>query len=188
MPFAAKTRRFLPVAVLSVCTALGLWLAGPPIAHQLAMRIVEAKRAAVGKAAPDFTLEDASAAHVSLSDFHGKVIVLNFWATWCGPCGIEIPWFVQFQNKYGPRGFTVLGVSMDDNTDPEVWATVKRFRAERKMNYPVLRGNDDVSDLYGGVESLPTTLLIRRDGRVAYWHRGLIDKAQYEKEILELLQ
>jgi cytochrome c biogenesis protein CcmG/thiol:disulfide interchange protein DsbE len=135
------------------------------------------------KAAPDFELKDANGKIVHLSDFRGKVVLLDFWATWCGPCGIEIPWFTDFQRKYKDRGFDVLGVSMDDGG----WKDVKPFVAEKKINYPVLLGDDRTSDLYGGVEALPTTFVIDREGRVASVHVGLVDKKEFDDAIQKLL-
>jgi peroxiredoxin len=136
------------------------------------------------KPAPDFTLKDASGNSVKLSDFRGKVVLLNFWATWCGPCALEIPWFVEFQQQLKSRGLEIVGVSMDE----EGWSAIKPFMAEHKMNYHVLLGNDSVSQLYGGVDSLPTTFIIDRDGRVAVPpHVGLAGKNEYLQEIQSVL-
>jgi peroxiredoxin len=136
------------------------------------------------KAAPPFTLKDADGKTVSLEDYKGKVVLLNFWATWCGPCKIEIPWFIDFEQKYKDRGFAVVGVSMDE----EGWQVVKPFLTEEKVNYRVLLGNDSVGTLYGGVDSLPTTFVIDRDGRIAATHIGLVSKGDYQDEILQLLE
>jgi peroxiredoxin len=136
------------------------------------------------KAAPPFALKDAEGKTVSLEDYKGKVVLLNFWATWCGPCKIEIPWFMDFEQKYKDRGFAVVGVSMDE----EGWKVVKPYLAEEKINYRVLLGNDSVGTLYGGVDSLPTTFVIDRDGRIAATHIGLVSKSDYQDEILELLE
>jgi len=132
----------------------------------------------------NFTLKDLDGKDVSLASFKGKVVLLDFWATWCGPCKIEIPWFMEFHQKYKDRGFTVVGISSDDTIDK-----LKPFAAEYKMNYPVLQGlgRDDVHDAFGPVYGLPTTLLIGRDGRICKTHMGLKPKAQFEKEILGLL-
>ncbi|HEY6989656.1 MAG TPA: redoxin domain-containing protein [Bryobacteraceae bacterium] len=136
------------------------------------------------KPAADFTLRDANGAAVKLSDYRGKVVLLNFWATWCGPCTLEIPWFIEFEQQYKTQGFAVVGVSMDEDG----WNAIKPYVAAHKMNYRVLLGDDSVSQLYGGVESLPTTFLIDRKGRVAFPpHIGLAGKNEYLKEIQSLL-
>jgi peroxiredoxin len=137
------------------------------------------------KAAPDFALKDANGATVRLSDYKGKVILLDFWATWCGPCKIEIPWFMEFEQQFKNRGFAVLGVSMDEGG----WETVKPYIEERRINYRILMGTDEVGQAYGGVDSLPTTLLIDRSGRIAAVHIGLEEgKKDFRDEIDHLLQ
>jgi cytochrome c biogenesis protein CcmG/thiol:disulfide interchange protein DsbE len=142
------------------------------------------KRSANRTPAAEFTLNDENGAAVKLSDYRGKVVLLNFWATWCGPCGVEIPWFVDFEQKYKSQGFAVLGVSMDE----EGWPAVKPFVAERKINYRILLGNDSMAQLYGGLDSLPTSYIIDRDGKVAFPpHIGLISKNEYINEIQCLL-
>ena len=134
--------------------------------------------------AADFTLKDENGAVAKLSDYRGKVVLLNFWATWCGPCGVEIPWFTDFEQKYKSQGFAVLGVSMDEDG----WPAIKPFVAERKINYRVLLGNDSVAQLYGGLDSLPTSFVIDREGKVAFPpHIGLISKNEYANEIQCLL-
>jgi peroxiredoxin len=135
------------------------------------------------KPAPDFTLQDANGTPIKLSDYHGKAVLLNFWATWCGPCGLEIPWFTEFQQQYKSKGLEIVGVSMDE----EGWKAIKPYIAEHKINYRILLGNDSVSQLYGGVDSLPTTFIIGRDGKVSYVHVGLAGKNQYQKEIENVL-
>lgn len=136
------------------------------------------------RAAPDFALKDVNGATLRLSDYKGKVVLLDFWATWCGPCKVEIPWFIQFEQKYKDKGFAVLGVSMDEDG----WNAVKPFMEDHKMNYRIALGNDQVSDLYGGIESMPTTLLIDRSGKIAKVHIGLeTDRSGFENEITNLL-
>lgn len=137
------------------------------------------------KTAPDFTLKDSSGTTVRLSDYKGKVVLLDFWATWCGPCKIEIPWFMEFEQQYRGRGFAVLGVSMDEGG----WDDVKPYIEQRKINYRILMGTDAVGQAYGGVDSLPTTFLIDRSGRIATVHVGLEKgKNEIRDEIDHLLQ
>jgi len=143
-----------------------------------------AKAHADRKSAPDFTLTDANGAKVALSDYRGKAVLLNFWATWCGPCQIEIPWFQEFEQQYKSKGFEVLGVSMDEDG----WAAVKPYMAAHKLNYRILLGDEAVSTLYGGLEALPTTFIIDREGKFAFPpHVGLVGKNEYASEIQSLL-
>lgn len=134
-------------------------------------------------AAPEFSLTDLSGQTLRLSNFKGKVVLLDFWATWCGPCRMEIPGFVELQNKYRDQGFQVIGVSMDDGPEP-----VRDFYKEFKMNYPVAMGNDKLGEIYGGVLGLPTSFVIGRDGRIYAKHVGASDVSVFEEEIKTLLQ
>lgn len=134
-------------------------------------------------AAPAFSLKDADGRTVSLADYKGKVVLLNFWATWCGPCKIEIPWFIDFEQKYKDRGFAVIGIS----TDEEGWEVVKPYIQKNKINYRILLGDEPTAQLYGGLESLPTTFMIDASGKIASTHVGLVSKSDYEDEIIALL-
>ena len=133
--------------------------------------------------APDFALKDTSGATVKLSDYRGKVVLLNFWATWCAPCREEIPWFVDFEKEYQNRDFAVLGVSMDARG----WDVVRPYTERHKINYPVMLGDEGINNLYGGADALPVTFMIDRNGRIARTHVGVAGKHTYKQEILDLL-
>lgn len=171
------------VTVLVFAAIAGVYVFRAQIMHRIARAILSASVPAPMKTPRSFTLPDSEGHTVRLADFRGKVVLLNFWATWCGPCKVEIPWFEEFQQKYGARGFTVIGVSMDEDG----WKVVKPFMDENKMNYPVVVANTGVNLMYGGIESLPTTLMIRRDGKTVAVHSGLMKKEEYEQEIIDLL-
>ena len=143
--------------------------------------------------APKFSVKDLQGADVSLAQYKGKVVLLNFWATWCEPCRIDIPWLIEFQNKYGARGFTVLGMAMDEGGKKDVEPFVKdeRFDVDGQklaMNYPILIGNDAVGDSFGGLLGLPTTVLVSRDGKMIKTFIGLVDHEKFVKAIEEQLQ
>jgi peroxiredoxin len=138
--------------------------------------------AKVRKAAPDFTLDGSNGAPVRLSDYRGKVVLLNFWATWCHGCQLEIPWFVEFQDKYKDGGLAIIGVSMDSDG----WKSVKPYLEEKKLNYPVVIGNEGLGKRYG-LTGMPMTLLIGRDGKIADSYSGVVAKGACESEIRNLL-
>ena len=138
-----------------------------------------------GKTAPDFELTSIDGKPVKLSDFKGKAVVLNFWATWCAPCKVEIPWFVDLQKQYGPQGLQIVGVNMDDNPTIE---KIGKFAREQGIDYTVLLGNDKVADEYGGVEALPTTFYIGRDGKIVTRAFGLIGHKEIEENIQNALK
>jgi peroxiredoxin len=133
--------------------------------------------------APDFTLQSLDGKTVRLSDFRGKPVVLNFWATWCGPCKIEMPWFVDLQKQYGPAGLQFLGVAMDDASTKDI----AEFAESMKVNYPILIGKDTVGDAYGGVQFLPETFFIDRDGKVVDKVFGLKGRGEIEDAIKKIL-
>jgi peroxiredoxin len=139
---------------------------------------------AVGQPTPEFSLKDANGQTVHAADYKGKVVLLDFWATWCGPCKIEIPWFMEFEREFKGQGFAVLGVSMDEDG----WAAIKPYVKDRQMNYRVLLGNDQVSTSYGGLDALPTTLLIDRQGKIALVEFGVSKgKEEFKDAIVQLL-
>jgi cytochrome c biogenesis protein CcmG/thiol:disulfide interchange protein DsbE len=145
------------------------------------------------KPAADFTLQDTNGAKVQLSSLKGKIVLLNFWATWCVPCLKEIPWFSEFSAKYKAQGLQIVGVSMDDEGPADkdavkAWAKVKKFVVDRKVPYTIVLGNDDVGKKYGAVDELPQTFLIDRTGKIASIHNGLVERADYEKDLTELLK
>jgi len=173
-----------PTLRVFLAAAIAIVLAGcSATTNEDVVSAAEQKSAAVQKNAPNFTLKDSDGKTVSLSDYKGKVVLLNFWATWCGPCKVEIPWFVEFEQKYKDRGFAVLGVSMDE----EGWDVVKPYLQKNRMNYRIMVGDDKIAEAYGGVESLPTTFVVDKDGRIVKQHVGLVSKSDYENEIRQLL-
>lgn len=131
------------------------------------------------KPAPVLVLPDEQGNTIRLADFKGKVVVLNFWATWCGPCKFEIPWLIEFQRQYKDQGFSVIGVSMDEGG----WPAVRPFLEEAKTNYPILLGTDETAAAFGGIEVLPTTFIIDRQGRITSTHMGLTGKDDFENAI-----
>lgn len=132
--------------------------------------------------APPFSLADLNGRKLELADHKGKVVLLDFWATWCGPCRIEIPGLVRLQERYRDQGLVVIGISLDESPEP-----VREFYREFGMNYAVAMGTDRVTELYGGILGLPTTFLIGRDGRIYSRHIGATDVSVFEGEVKELL-
>ncbi len=139
-----------------------------------------------GSMAPDFALKSTDGRTVRLSDYRGKAVLLNFWATWCPPCKIEMPWFVDLQKQYGAEGLQVIGVAMDDDADKES-AKIGQFAQSMNLNYVVLLGNEKVGDAYGGVEGLPTTFYIGRDGKIVAAVSGLVSHSEIEDNIKKAL-
>jgi peroxiredoxin len=136
----------------------------------------------LSKRAPDFRRVDLRNAPVHLADYRGKIVLLNFWATWCAPCLYEMPRFVEWQTKYGTRGLQVLGVSMDDADSP-----VRRLSRKLHINYPVMMGDERLGELYGGILGLPVTYLIDRKGIVRVRFQGETDLSKIEEQLKVLL-
>src|SRR6266404_6514128 len=131
----------------------------------------------IGKStvAPDFSLESLDGKSMRLSDLRGKAVLLNFWATWCGPCKIEMPWFVDLQKQYGPQGLQIVGVAMDDASKEDI----SKFAKDMGVNYPILLGKEAVGESYGGVGVLPTTFFIDRDGKLVAREFGLQSRSVF---------
>ena len=133
--------------------------------------------------APDFSLQSLDGKTMRLSDFRGKAVLLNFWATWCGPCKIEMPWFVDLQKEYGSQGLQIVGVAMDDASKEDI----AKFAKDLGVNYPILIGKEAVGDEYGGVPALPETFFIGRDGKIVDKIIGLKGKGEIEDSIKKAL-
>lgn len=159
-------RRLLAGIVLISATG---WVSGNARAETLAT-------------APAWTLKDTNGRTVRLADFCGKVVLLNFWATWCPPCRLEIPGFIALQEKYGSKGFVVVGVAMDEERD-DVAAFVRRHG----INYPVVYGDASVAISYGGVSVVPTTFLLGKDGRIVFMAETALESGKLEAIIEPLL-
>jgi cytochrome c biogenesis protein CcmG/thiol:disulfide interchange protein DsbE len=150
----------------------------------------------LGKPAPDFKLEDLSGKKVSLEDYKGKALLINFWATWCGPCKLETPWIVELRNQYAPKGFEVLGIDSEGDdlkpSDTEGLAkqktAVQRFVRQEKMPYPVLLGGDSIANEYGGLDAMPTSFWVDRSGKVVAAQMGITSKDDMEEKIKKALE
>jgi len=135
-------------------------------------------------AAPDFVLKDADGKDLRLSEQKGKVVLVNFWATWCHGCQLEIPWYIEFQKKFANHGLVVIGISMDDDG----WKSVRPWLDEKKVNYSIVIGNETLGNQFGLDSAMPLTALVDRNGKIADVHIGVVDKAATEKKIQTLLQ
>ncbi len=136
-----------------------------------------------GQMAPDFALESLDGKTVRLSDFHGKAVLLNFWATWCLPCKIEMRWFEQLQKQYGSQGLQVIGIAMDGAGKD----AIAEFANNLGVDYLILLGKEDVGDAYGGVQFLPATFYIGRDGKLVDKVFGLKGRAEIEDNVKKAL-
>jgi peroxiredoxin len=137
----------------------------------------------VGSTASAFALKDVDGKPLNLADYRGKVVLLDYWATWCVPCRSEIPHFVEFQDQYASQGFQVMGISMDDGPQP-----VQDFYKQFKMNYPVAMGTTQLAESYGGILGLPVTFLIGRDGKIAAKYVGLTETSVIQQKLESLLK
>ena len=156
----------------SLLAALGLGLAAATVAAS-----------PVGQPAPALTFKDLAGNDVSLSALKGKVVVVDFWATWCGPCRVEIPGYIEMQKKYGKDGLVIVGVSLDQKGPKHV----QKFVEANGMNYTVVMGDTDAVDAFGGFEAIPTTFLIGRDGRIVHEKTGAMHSDAYEEIVKKAL-
>jgi thiol-disulfide isomerase/thioredoxin len=169
--FGLMSRNFY--LTLSIAVAGIVWLMGP----------LQQARAAT-TAAPEWQLNDPDGKAVKLSDFKGKVVILDFWATWCPPCRAEIPGFIALQKQYAAQGLTVVGVSLD--TDGA--SVVKAFVKKAGMNYPIVLGDEKIASDYGGITAIPTTFVLDRNGNIVTSHQGYASQTVFESEIRPLLE
>lgn len=179
-PPPARSRNPLALLVVAIVAAAMLY-----VGFHMARRNGPEAPAILGKStpAPDFTLQSLDGKSLRLSDLRGKAVVLNFWATWCGPCKIETPWLVEMQNEYGKDGLQVVGVAMDDSGKD----AIEQFAKDMGMNYPILMGKESVGDEYGGVPALPESFFIGRDGKIVDRIIGLKGRADIEDSIKKAL-
>jgi peroxiredoxin len=157
--------------------ATGILMASEPTGASAALL-----PAAERKPAPEFALQDSSGKAVSLKDYRGKVVLLDFWATWCHGCKLEIPWFTEFSRKYGDKGVVVVGVSLDSDG----WNVVSPFIKTAHIPYQIVLGNDDVAKVYG-IENMPDTFLIDREGRIAAAYKGIVEKHNVDGNLRAIL-
>ncbi len=180
----------IALIVITVAVLIGLTLYADHATRLSTKPTVTSHAAAdaAGTPAPEIKLKDLADKDVALADYKGKVVLVNFWATWCDPCRVEIPWLIDMQAKYGARGFTVLGVAMDDEGKSVVAPFVAKERfdvngQQLPMSYPILIGNDDASNKFGGILGYPTSFLISRDGKQVTRFQGLKSYEEISKAI-----
>lgn len=177
-----KRNAFILVAVVVLVALLifeGARMSRHPKSPGAAPTPEQQSTLAAGTAAPDFELKSLDGKNVKLSDYRGKAVLLNFWATWCAPCKIEMPWFVELNKKYQAQGLVIVGVAMDDSGEGEI----AKFAKEEGVNYPILLGKDSVGDAYGGVQFLPSTFYISRDGKIVKSNFGILGESDIEDNI-----
>src|SRR5579859_3203111 len=182
----SKMKRNLAFIALVVVTITILLFTGQSLAHRFGMQAGKLGAGDVtGAVAPDFELDlvDAKGKTIKLSDLKGKAVLLNFWATWCEPCKIEMPWLVELQDKYRKDGFESVGVAMDDSGQKEI----AEFARKMKVNYTVVIGSEKVADLYGGLDGLPTNFFLDRNGKVIDSFKGLRSESVIVDDIKKAL-
>ena len=174
----------LILTVVIVATALVYWADKATRVHS--MNAPKLVKIVDGGAAPDIKIKDLNDKDVRLADYRGKVVLVNFWATWCDPCRVEIPWLIAMQDKYGAKGFTVLGIAMDEDGKPVVAPFVAKERwdvngQKLPMNYPIVVGNEKVAEQFGGLLGYPTSILVSKDGKQIKRVTGVIDEDEISK-------
>lgn len=169
--------RKIAIIVLTVGVLIGLTFYADRVTRKPKASLLVPAAKSIGKPAPELRLADLEGKQLSLSDFRGKVVFVNFWATWCGPCQDEIPSLIDLQNKYASKGFTVVGIAMDEEgksvVAPFVAKELYDVHGEKlHINYPILIGSDEASDKFGGILGYPTSFLISRNGQVLMKFQG----------------
>ncbi len=180
-------KTILILAMVAAATAIVYWADKATRVHTSAA--TKPAKIADGGPAPEISVKDLNDKTVTLADYKGKVVLVNFWATWCDPCRVEIPWLIAMQNQYSAKGFTVLGIAMDEEGKPVVGPFVEKERYDVNgqklpMNYPIVIGNEKVAEQFGGLLGYPTSVLISRDGKQIKRITGIIN----EEEITRLVE
>jgi len=176
-------RRDPVILVVAAMVISGMLVFGYHMARRPRDSRAAAPEQQMGQLAPDFALKSLEGQDVRLSDLRGKAVLLNFWATWCAPCKIEMPWFVELQKQYGGQGLQIVGVAMDDASQEDI----AKFAQNMGVNYPILIGKEAVGDAYGGVQFLPLSVYIGRDGKIVDKAFGLKGKPEIEDSIKKAL-
>jgi thiol-disulfide isomerase/thioredoxin len=176
----------LILTIVIAATALVYWADKATRVHTSASSMPV--KIADGGPAPEIRVKDLNDKDVRLADYKGKVVLVNFWATWCDPCRVEIPWLIAMQDKYGPKGFTVLGIAMDEEGKPIVAPFVAKERwdvsgQKLPMNYPIVVGNEKVAEQFGGLLGYPTSVLVSKDGKQIKRVTGIINEDEISKLI-----
>jgi peroxiredoxin len=180
-PAKRSSSPFIWIAILTAILVGGFYVFGGNAPKTEKGPLPTLPPSEISGAAPAFTLTDLNGKAVSLADFRGKVVILDFWATWCPPCKKEIPDFVDLQKSFGAQGVQVVGIALDDLDK------VKAFTQQNGINYPVLLGTQDITVKYGGIDGIPTTFVIDRKGKIVNRFEGFRPRSVFEAEIKKLL-